>query len=143
MLLEFFLNHKRHIVGISVKNFFPLVSYVKLAVGFTAHKRSCGRGNVFTPVCCSRGVSVQEVSVWGSLSRGISVWRWSLSRGDLCPGGICPGGVSVQRVLSRGVSVQRVSVKGGPCLGGLLILPIDYYILKELIYGKISKGNLT
>ena len=64
-------------------------------------------GNVFTPVCHSvrkGGLCPGEVSVWGSLSRGVSVpactighmTRWSLSRrvpvrGGFCPRGLCPG----------------------------------------------------
>ena len=40
-------------------------------------------------------VSVQEVSVWGSLCPGESVSRGSVSRG-LCPGGYLSRGISVQ-----------------------------------------------
>ena len=51
----------------------------------------------------SGGVSVLRVSVWGSLSREVSVWA-------LCPGGLCPEGS-----LSRG----SVSGKGSLSEGSL------------------------
>ena len=90
-------------------------------------------GNVFTLVYDSagglfssmyhrshdQGVSDQEVSVWESLSRGLSI------QGGLCPGGLCPGRrVSVQGVSVKGVSVQgslsRGSLSRGLCPGGYL-----------------------
>ena len=54
------------------------------------------------------------VSVWGSLSRGVSVQGVGVSvqgAGGLCQGrrGLCPGG------LHLGVSVWGVSVQGGLC----------------------------
>ena len=55
-----------------------------------------------------RGVSVRGVSVWGSLSRGVSVWIGSLSRGVSVQGGLCPGGS-----LSRWFSVQVSLCPGG------------------------------
>ena len=65
-----------------------------------------------------KGVSVQEVSVQGSLSRG------SLSRGVSVKREVSVQGVSVQGSLSsgslsRGVSIKRgVSVQGGLCQEG-------------------------
>ena len=71
---------------------------------FTGRKRSLGQGNVFTGVCLSTGgislpACIRGHMIGGSLSRGVSVQRRSLSRGSLskgralCPnkGGLCPG----------------------------------------------------
>ena len=62
------------------------------------------------------GVVVWCVSVWESLSNGVSVWgslsRWSLSRVGLCLG------VSAQGVSVQGVSVHRVSVQEGVSVQG-------------------------
>ena len=79
----------------------------------TARKQSLGQGNVFTPVChsvhtgglCLGGVSVQ----WGSLSGG-----WSLStqvsvQGVSVQGSLCPGGS-----LSRGLSVKGALCQEDP-----------------------------
>ena len=99
---------------------------------------------IFTPVCqsfCSRGglcpsmhhrshdqggLCPGRVSVWESLSRGVSVQGVSVQEG-LCPGGLCPwrslsGGLCPGRSLlggslSRKVSAQGVSVWGVLCQG--------------------------
>ena len=59
----------------------------------------------------SGGLSVWEVSVWGSLSRGVSVW------GPLFRG-VSVQGASVLGTLSSGVSVWG-SLSGGLCPEGL------------------------
>ena len=73
--------------------------------------RSLSRGSLSRGVSgdLSRGslsswVSVQEVLVWGSLTRGVSV------QGGLCPGWSLPGGLCLGRFLSREGSLLGASV---------------------------------
>ena len=70
------------------------------------------------------GVSVQRVSVWGSLSRGFcpggSLSRGVSVQGDHCPGSSLSRGVSVWG-LCPGESMSRVSLSGGLCPGGLCL----------------------
>ena len=77
----------------------------------------------------SKGVSVQAICPWGSLSRMVSfqgffVQEGSLSVGvsvqqGLCPGGLCPAGLCPGGSLSRGSLSRGVSVQGGLCSGGV------------------------
>ena len=85
----------------------------------TARKRTLRRLCFHRCMSVHRGVSV---SVWGSLSGGVSV------QGDLCSGGSLSRGVSVQGDLCSGGSLSRsasvqgresLSRGGGLCPGGL------------------------
>ena len=53
-----------------------------------------GQGNIFTSICLSTGW--RGVSVWGSLSRGVSVQWEALTRGEVSDQGVSVWGVSVQ-----------------------------------------------
>ena len=66
------------------------------------------RGSLSRGVSVWRGVSVQGGLCLGGLSRGISGGEEGLCPGGLSPGegGLCPG-VSVWGSLSRGVSVRE------------------------------------
>ena len=100
-------------------------------------------------ICLVGGISVQGVSVYGSVSTGVSVrgdlcppmssgslsrggitvWGGggSLSRGSLSWGSLSRGGISIQGSLSGGVSLSmEVSVKGGICQGDPPMLLYGY-----------------